>query len=92
MGGVISDTARPTTKAMLLDVLRGEGFAQPSPRPMFPTHLACCPSSRFGRLAGAAVGAAQGGMNLQSSTQKTTTQGSLSMFSKRPRFALSELP
>lgn len=75
-----ADMARKNTEA-LLDVLRGEGFAQPNPRPMFqnPTGmLRIEPHSQglleriwWGAASNAtAVWAAKLGMNLQSSTLK----------------------
>jgi len=57
---------------------RGEGFAEPNPRPMFPTHPDCFGSSRTrmvcasgsggGRYRKTAEWAAEKGMNLMSST------------------------
>lgn len=71
---------------VFLDVLRGEGFAQPSPRPMFPNPpglLRLEPHSEglreriwWGASSNAtAVWAAQKGMNLQSSTLKEDESG-----------------
>lgn len=71
---------------VFLDVLRGEGFAQPNPRPMFPNPpglLRVEPYSEglreriwWGASSDAtAVWAAQRGMNLQSSTLKTDESG-----------------
>jgi alkanesulfonate monooxygenase SsuD/methylene tetrahydromethanopterin reductase-like flavin-dependent oxidoreductase (luciferase family) len=70
----------------LLDVLRGEGFAQPNPRPMFPNPpglLRLEPHSEglrdriwWGASSNAtAVWAAKLGMNLQSSTLKNDETG-----------------
>src|ERR1700745_236788 len=75
-----ADMARRHTE-VLLEVLRGEGFAQPSPNPMFPNPpglLRVEPYSAGLReriLGGAgsnatAVWGAKRGMNLQSSTLK----------------------
>jgi len=71
---------------VLLDVLRGKGFAQPNPRPMFPNPpglLRVEPYSEglreriwWGAGSNAtAVWAAQKGMNLQSSTLKDNETG-----------------
>ncbi|MFT8244332.1 LLM class flavin-dependent oxidoreductase [Roseomonas sp. BN140053] len=71
---------------VFLDVLRGEGFARPNPRPMFPNPpglLRIEPYSDglreriwWGSSSDAtAVWAAQRGMNLQSSTLKTDETG-----------------
>ncbi len=71
---------------VLLDVLRGEGFAKPSPRPMFPTPpglLRLEPHSEglreriwWGASSNAtAIWAAKLGMNLQSSTLKNDETG-----------------
>ncbi|MFG1360544.1 LLM class flavin-dependent oxidoreductase [Xanthobacter pseudotagetidis] len=71
---------------VFLDVLRGEGFAQPNPRPMFPNPpglLRLEPHSQglreriwWGASSNAtAVWAAQLGMNLQSSTLKNDEGG-----------------
>jgi alkanesulfonate monooxygenase SsuD/methylene tetrahydromethanopterin reductase-like flavin-dependent oxidoreductase (luciferase family) len=71
---------------VLLDVLRGEGFAQPNPRPMFPNPpglLRVEPYSEglreriwWGSATNAtAVWAARLGMNLQSSTLKFDEDG-----------------
>ena len=71
---------------VLLDLLRGEGFAQPNPRPMFPNPpglLRLEPSSEglrdriwWGAGSNAtAVWAAKLGMNLQSSTLKNDETG-----------------
>jgi alkanesulfonate monooxygenase SsuD/methylene tetrahydromethanopterin reductase-like flavin-dependent oxidoreductase (luciferase family) len=80
-----ADMARRRTET-LLDVLRGEGFAQPNPRPMFPNppgKLRIEPHSEglreriwWGAATNAtAVWSAQLGMNLQSSTLKTDETG-----------------
>jgi alkanesulfonate monooxygenase SsuD/methylene tetrahydromethanopterin reductase-like flavin-dependent oxidoreductase (luciferase family) len=80
-----ADMARRHTE-VLLDVLRGEGFAQPSPRPMFPNPtglLRVEPHSEglrdriwWGAASNAtAIWAAKLGMNLQSSTLKTDEGG-----------------
>ena len=80
-----ADMARRHTE-VLLDVLRGEGFAQPNPRPMFqnPTGmLRVEPHSEglreriwWGAASNAtSVWAAKLGMNLQSSTLKTDETG-----------------
>lgn len=80
-----ADMARRRTES-LLDVLRGEGFAQPNPRPMFPNPpgmLRVEPHSEglreriwWGAATNAtAVWAAEMGMNLQSSTLKTDETG-----------------
>jgi alkanesulfonate monooxygenase SsuD/methylene tetrahydromethanopterin reductase-like flavin-dependent oxidoreductase (luciferase family) len=71
---------------VFLDVLRGQGFAQPSPRPMFPNPpglLRLEPHSEglrdriwWGAASNAtAIWAAKLGMNLQSSTLKTDESG-----------------
>lgn len=71
---------------VFLDVLRGDGFAQPNPRPMFPNPpglLRLEPHSEglreriwWGASSDAtAVWAAQRGMHLQSSTLKTDESG-----------------
>jgi len=71
---------------VLLEVLRGEGFARPNPRPMFPNPpglLRVEPHSEglrdriwWGAASNAtAVWAAKLGMNLQSSTLKTDESG-----------------
>ena len=78
------------------DLLRGEGFAQPNPRPMFanpPGLLRLEPYSdglrdriRWGAGSNAtAIWAAKLGMNLQSSTLRTTKQARLSICSRPPR-------
>lgn len=80
-----ADMARRDTQA-LLEVLRGEGFAQPNPQPMFPNppgKLRVEPHSEglreriwWGAATNAtAVWAAKLGMNLQSSTLKTDETG-----------------
>lgn len=80
-----ADMARRHTET-LLDVLRGEGFAPPNPRPMFPNPpgmLRVEPHSEglreriwWGAATNAtAVWAAKLGMNLQSSTLKTDETG-----------------
>jgi alkanesulfonate monooxygenase SsuD/methylene tetrahydromethanopterin reductase-like flavin-dependent oxidoreductase (luciferase family) len=77
-GQTDADMARGHTE-VLLDVLRGQGFAQPSPRPMFPNPPGLlrlephAPGLRDRIWWGAATTAtaqwaAQQGMNLQSST------------------------
>lgn len=80
-----ADMARRTAQTFL-EVLRGEGFAQPNPRPMFPNppgllrvepHAAGL-RERIWWGAGSdatAVWAAQQGMNLQSSTLKEDETG-----------------
>jgi len=71
---------------VLLDLLKGEGFAQPSPNPMFPNPPGLlrlephAPGLRrriwWGSSSNAtAVWAAQNGMNLQSSTLKADESG-----------------
>ncbi|MDO9404418.1 MAG: LLM class flavin-dependent oxidoreductase [Polaromonas sp.] len=80
-----ADMAREHTEAFL-DVLRGEGFARPNPRPMFPNPpglLRVEPHAEglreriwWGSSSDAtAVWAARLGMNLQSSTLKTDETG-----------------
>jgi alkanesulfonate monooxygenase SsuD/methylene tetrahydromethanopterin reductase-like flavin-dependent oxidoreductase (luciferase family) len=80
-----ADMARQHAE-VLLDVLRGEGFAQPNPRPMFPNPpglLRVEPHSEglrdriwWGAGSNAtAVWAAKLGMNLQSSTLKDDEDG-----------------
>jgi alkanesulfonate monooxygenase SsuD/methylene tetrahydromethanopterin reductase-like flavin-dependent oxidoreductase (luciferase family) len=80
-----ADMARRHTE-VFLDVLRGEGFARPNPRPMFPNPpglLRLEPHSEglreriwWGASSDAtAIWAAQQGMNLQSSTLKTDESG-----------------
>ncbi len=80
-----SDMARRHTE-VLLDVLRGEGFAKPNPQPMFPNPpglLRLEPHSEglrdriwWGAGSNAtAVWAATLGMNLQSSTLKDDETG-----------------
>lgn len=80
-----ADMARRHTE-VFLDVLRGEGFAQPNPRPMFPNPpglLRVEPHSEglreriwWGSASNStAVWAAQMGMNLQSSTLKEDENG-----------------
>ncbi|KRB51289.1 alkane 1-monooxygenase [Rhizobium sp. Root708] len=80
-----SDMARHHTE-VFLDVLKGEGFAQPNPRPMFPNPpgaLRLEPHSEglreriwWGSSSNAtAVWAAEHGMNLQSSTLKDDENG-----------------
>ncbi|SEQ73779.1 Flavin-dependent oxidoreductase, luciferase family (includes alkanesulfonate monooxygenase SsuD and methylene tetrahydromethanopterin reductase) [Faunimonas pinastri] len=80
-----ADMGRQRTE-MLLDVLRGEGFAQPNPRPMFPNPpgpLRLEPHSEglrdriwWGAGSNAtAAWAAKLGMNLQSSTLKDDETG-----------------
>ena len=84
-GATDADMARESTEE-LLEVLRGEGFAEPSPRPMFPNPpglLRIEPHSPglreriwWGSATDAtAVRAAQLGMNLQSSTLKFDESG-----------------
>ncbi|CAN7563831.1 LLM class flavin-dependent oxidoreductase [Bosea sp. LjRoot237] len=80
-----ADMARRHTE-VFLDVLRGEGFARPNPRPMFPNPpglLRLEPHSEglreriwWGASSDAtAIWAAKSGMNLQSSTLKTDESG-----------------
>ena len=80
-----ADMARHHTE-VLLDVLRGEGFARPNPRPMFPNPpglLRVEPYSEglrdriwWGAASNATAGwAAKLGMNLQSSTLKNDESG-----------------
>jgi alkanesulfonate monooxygenase SsuD/methylene tetrahydromethanopterin reductase-like flavin-dependent oxidoreductase (luciferase family) len=80
-----ADMGRRHTE-VFLDVLKGEGFAQPNPRPMFPNPpglLRLEPHSEglreriwWGSASNAtAVWAAQQGMNLQSSTLKFEESG-----------------
>lgn len=80
-----ADMARRHTE-VFLDVLRGQGFAQPNPRPMFPNPpglLRLEPHSEglrdriwWGSSSNAtAIWAAQRGMNLQSSTLKDDETG-----------------
>jgi len=80
-----ADMARRHTE-VFLDVLRGEGFARPNPRPMFPNPpglLRLEPHSEglreriwWGASSDAtAIWAAKAGMNLQSSTLKTDESG-----------------
>jgi alkanesulfonate monooxygenase SsuD/methylene tetrahydromethanopterin reductase-like flavin-dependent oxidoreductase (luciferase family) len=84
-GETHADMARRHTQ-VLLGVLRGEGFAEPDPNPMFPNppgRLRLEPHSAglldriwWGAATNAtAVWAAQLGMNLQSSTLKTDETG-----------------
>lgn len=84
-GQTDADMARHHTEA-LLDLLRGEGFAKPNPRPMFPNPpglLRIEPLSEglrdriwWGASSNAtAIWAAQLGMNLQSSTLKNDETG-----------------
>ncbi|WP_219216902.1 LLM class flavin-dependent oxidoreductase [Variovorax boronicumulans] len=84
-GRTHADMAREHTQ-VFLDVLRGEGFAQPNPRPMFPNPpglLRVEPHAEglreriwWGSSSDAtAVWAAKLGMNLQSSTLKTDETG-----------------
>ena len=84
-GGTDADMARQHTE-VLLDILRGEGFARPNPRPMFanpPGLLRVEPHSEglrdriwWGASSNAtAVWAAERGMNLQSSTLKNDEGG-----------------
>jgi alkanesulfonate monooxygenase SsuD/methylene tetrahydromethanopterin reductase-like flavin-dependent oxidoreductase (luciferase family) len=72
--------------SVFLDVLRGEGFAQPNPRPMFPNPPGLLPlephspglRERIWWGAGSnatAIWAAKLGMNLQSSTLKNNETG-----------------
>jgi alkanesulfonate monooxygenase SsuD/methylene tetrahydromethanopterin reductase-like flavin-dependent oxidoreductase (luciferase family) len=80
-----ADMARRHTE-VLLEVLRGEGFARPNPRPMFPNPpglLRVEPYSEglrdriwWGAASNATADwAAEQGMNLQSSTLKTDEDG-----------------
>ena len=84
-GETDADMGRRHTK-VFLDVLRGEGFAQPNPRPMFPNppgllRLEPHTSGLRDRIwwgAGSnatAIWAAKLGMNLQSSTLKNNETG-----------------
>src|SRR5690348_4546605 len=84
-GQTDADMARDHAQ-VLLEVLRGEGFAQPNPRPVFPNPpglLRLEPHSEglrdriwWGSASNAtAVWAAQHGMNLQSSTLKAAESG-----------------
>ena len=84
-GGTDADMARRSAE-VLLDVLRGEGFAKPNPRPMFPNPpglLRLEPHSEglrdriwWGASSNAtATWAARLGMNLQSSTLKDDETG-----------------
>ncbi|MDH6227807.1 MULTISPECIES: LLM class flavin-dependent oxidoreductase [Streptomyces] len=84
-GGSDADMARTHTE-VLLEVLKGEGFAEPNPRPMFPNPpgpLRVEPHSEglreriwWGSGSDAtAVWAAKLGMNLQSSTLKDDESG-----------------
>lgn len=84
-GQTEADMARQHTE-VLLDVLRGEGFAQPNPRPMFPNPPGLlrpephAPGLReriwWGSSSNAtAVWAAKLGMHLQSSTLKNDETG-----------------
>ncbi|MDM0086619.1 MULTISPECIES: LLM class flavin-dependent oxidoreductase [unclassified Variovorax] len=84
-GRTHADMAREHAQ-VFLDVLRGEGFAQPNPRPMFPNPpglLRVEPHAEglreriwWGSSSDAtAVWAAKLGMNLQSSTLKTDETG-----------------
>ena len=96
MAGDISATCPKRAKAtadmgrrhaeVLLNVLKGEGFAEPNPRPMFPNPpglLRLEPHSEglreriwWGSASNAtAIWAAQHGMNLQSSTLKEDESG-----------------
>ena len=96
MAGAISAIGRPKAKSdadmgrrhaeVFLDLLRGQGFAQPNPRPMFPNPpglLRLEPVSEglreriwWGAGSNAtAVWAAKIGMNLQSSTLKNDETG-----------------
>src|SRR4030088_2405614 len=89
------DMARRHT-LVFLEVLKGEGFAKPNPRPMFPNPpglLRVEPHSEglreriwWGASSNAtAVWAAKLGMNLQSSTLQNTKQARPSMCSRLPR-------
>jgi alkanesulfonate monooxygenase SsuD/methylene tetrahydromethanopterin reductase-like flavin-dependent oxidoreductase (luciferase family) len=84
-GSTDADMARKHTEA-LLEVLKGQGFAQPNPRPMFPNPpglLRLEPHSEglreriwWGASSNAtAIWAAKLGMNLQSSTLKNDETG-----------------
>ncbi len=84
-GGTEADMARRHAE-VLLDVLQGNGFGQPNPRPMFPNPLGLLrlePYSEglreriwWGASSNAtAVWAAKHGMNLQSSTLKDDETG-----------------
>ena len=94
-----ADMARRHTE-VLLEVLRGEGFAQPAPRPMFPNPPVFCASNLTRRACGTASGgvpvqtpprsgAAKLGMNLQSSTLKNDESGSPSTSSRPSKFVHS---
>jgi alkanesulfonate monooxygenase SsuD/methylene tetrahydromethanopterin reductase-like flavin-dependent oxidoreductase (luciferase family) len=80
--------------------LKGEGFARPNPRPMFPNPpglLRLEPHSEglrdriwWGSASNAtAVWAAQHGMNMQSSTLKADESGELFTSSRLARYASS---
>jgi alkanesulfonate monooxygenase SsuD/methylene tetrahydromethanopterin reductase-like flavin-dependent oxidoreductase (luciferase family) len=84
-GETDADMARHHT-TVFLDVLRGEGFAEPNPRPMFPNPSGPLPLEPYseglreriwwGASSNAtAVWAAKRGMNLQSSTLKDDETG-----------------
>ena len=84
-GKTDADMARRHTE-VLLEVLRGEGFARPNPRPMFPNPSGLLRVEPFSegfrdRIGGAPVPnataewAAKLGMNLQSSTLKIDESG-----------------
>jgi alkanesulfonate monooxygenase SsuD/methylene tetrahydromethanopterin reductase-like flavin-dependent oxidoreductase (luciferase family) len=84
-GGTDADLGRRNGE-IFLDLLKGEGFAQPNPRPMFPNPpglLRLEPHSAglrdriwWGSASNAtAIWAAQKGMNMQSSTLKADESG-----------------
>jgi alkanesulfonate monooxygenase SsuD/methylene tetrahydromethanopterin reductase-like flavin-dependent oxidoreductase (luciferase family) len=83
-GESAADMARRQAE-VFLDMLKGEGFAEPNPRPMFPNPLGCCASSPIQQDCASAFGgsssnatarwAAKLGMNLQSSTLKDDETG-----------------
>ena len=88
---------------VFLDVLRGEGFAKPNPRPMFPNPpglLRVEPHAeglrdRIWWVAGSdatAVWAAEKGMNLQVRRSRATKAGCRSMFSRPSRSGCSVRP
>src|ERR1700743_170612 len=84
-GGTDADLGRRQAE-VFLDLLKGEGFARPNPRPMFPNppgllrhepHSEGLPQRIWwGSASNAtAIWAAQRGMNLQSSTLKADESG-----------------
>lgn len=54
-GATDADMARAHTER-LLDVLTGEGFAEPNPNPMFSNPRGCCASSRTPKASGTVSG------------------------------------